>query len=254
MAKHQLELRNVRAEAASKPILRGVSLTIHTGELHVVMGPNGSGKSTLCHVVMGHPNYKITEGDILFDGQSILTLTPDKRAQLGLFLGFQYPRELPGVTYGNFLRLAKNAILKAQTPGSKGLSPAQFMPLLKQHMATLDMKTDMLGRAVNEGFSGGEKKKAEMLQLAVLAPHVAVLDEIDSGLDIDAMKIVARGIQTVMQETGTGMLLITHYQRLLDQLTPTAVYVMVQGKIVATGGNELITQLEKSGYAAFQTA
>lgn len=244
---HSLELQNLHVSVEGKPILQGVSLCFGTGELHVIMGPNGSGKSTLSQVVMGHPKYKITSGDILFDGQSILGLTPDKRAQLGLFLGFQYPRELPGVTYGQFLRLAKNA------GQEKPLSPSQFLAVVKKPLALLGMKTDILARSVNEGFSGGEKKRAEMLQMAVIEPKLAILDEIDSGLDVDVLKVVAASLEAVRQETKTGVLLITHYQRLLDYLKPTAVSIMVAGKMVKTGGLEIIKEVEAEGYEKYQS-
>lgn len=249
---HSLELQNVHVEVEDKLILQGVSLRFSTGELHVIMGPNGSGKSTLSQVVMGHPKYKITSGDILFDGKSILALSPDKRARLGLFLGFQYPRELPGVTYGQFLRLAKNAAMTGLDPTVKPLSPTQFLAAVKKPLALLGMKTDILARSVNEGFSGGEKKRAEMLQMAVIEPQLAILDEIDSGLDVDVLKVVAASLEAVRQETKTGVLLITHYQRLLDYLKPTAVSIMVAGKIVKTGGLEIIKEVEAEGYEKYQ--
>lgn len=248
---HSLELQNLHVAVEGKPILQGVSLRFGTGELHVIMGPNGSGKSTLSQVVMGHPKYKITSGDILFDGKSILELSPDKRAQLGLFLGFQYPRELPGVTYGQFLRLAKNAALTGQDAQVKPLSPTQFLVAVKKPLALLGMKSNILARSVNEGFSGGEKKRAEMLQMAVIEPKLAILDEIDSGLDVDVLKVVAASLKSIRKDAGTGVLLITHYQRLLDYLTPTAVSIMVAGKIVKTGGLEIIKEVEAEGYEKY---
>lgn len=249
---HSLELKDLHVEVDQKPILQGVSLRFSTSELHIVMGPNGSGKSTLSQVVMGHPKYQVTRGDILVDGKSILTLTPDKRAGLGLFLGFQYPRELPGVTYGQFLRVITNAALMAKDPKAKALSPTQFIPVLKKRLDSLGLKPDMISRSVNEGFSGGEKKRAEMLQLMLLEPRLAILDEIDSGLDVDALKVVAEGVKAAQQEFQTGVLLITHYQRVVDFLQPTQVSIMVDGKIVASGGMELVKQVEKNGYAHFQ--
>lgn len=248
---HSLELQHLHVKVDGKPILQGVSLRFESGELHVIMGPNGSGKSTLSQVVMGHPKYQITSGDMLFDGKSILELTPDKRAQLGLFLGFQYPRELPGVTYGQFLRLAKNVALTGQDASAKPLSPTQFLLAIKKPLALLGMKSDILARSVNEGFSGGEKKRAEMLQMAVIEPKLAILDEIDSGLDVDVLKTVATSLETVRKEVGTGVLLITHYQRLLDYLKPTAVSIMVGGKIAKTGGVELIKEVEAEGYEKY---
>lgn len=249
---HSLELRDLHVEVDGKPILKGLSLRLNSGDLHVIMGPNGSGKSTLSQVVMGHPKYKVTSGDMLFDGQSIIDLSPDKRAKLGLFLGFQYPRELPGVTYGQFLRLAKNAILTGGKIPLKPLSPTQFLAIVKKPLALLGMKADILARSVNEGFSGGEKKRAEMLQLAVLEPKLAILDEIDSGLDVDALKVVAAGIETVRRDQHTGMLLITHYQQLFEFLKPNHVSIMVDGRIVKTGGAELVKEVEAKGYAAYQ--
>lgn len=249
---HSLELRNLQVEVDGNPILKGLSLRLNSGDLHVIMGPNGSGKSTLSQVVMGHPKYKITSGDVLFDGQSILTLTPDKRAKLGLFLGFQYPRELPGVTYGQFLRLAKNAVLSGQGSEVKPLSPTQFLAAVKKPLALLGMKSEILSRSVNEGFSGGEKKRAEMLQMAVLEPSLAILDEIDSGLDVDVLKVVAQGIETVRREQGTGVLLITHYQQLFQFVKPNQVSIMVDGKIVKTGGAELVKEVEAKGYVPYQ--
>lgn len=249
---HSLELQDLYVEVDGKPILKGLSLRFSSDDLHVIMGPNGSGKSTLSQVVMGHPKYKIISGDILFDGTSLLELTPDKRAKLGVFLGFQYPRELPGVTYGQFLRLSKNAMLSGGETPAKPLSPSQFLAAVKKPLALLGMKSDILARSVNEGFSGGEKKRAEMLQLAVLEPKLAILDEIDSGLDVDALKVVAAGIETVRQEQHTGMLLITHYQQLFEFVKPNVVSIMVDGKIVKTGGPELVKEVELKGYAAYQ--
>lgn len=248
---NSLELRDLHVQVEGKPILKGVSLDVSTGDLHVIMGPNGSGKSTLSQVVMGHPKYIVTHGDMLFNGKSILQLPPNERARLGLFLGFQYPRELAGVTYGQFLRLAKNTLLTARDSQAQPLSPSQFLTSIKKSLDMLGMKSDVLSRSVNEGFSGGEKKRAEMLQLAVLEPKIAILDEIDSGLDVDALKVVAEAIEVIRQEQKTGILLITHYQRLVNELKPTQVSIMVNGKIVKTGGAELMKEVETQGYSKF---
>ncbi len=248
VGKHKLEIKNLGVAIDGKQILEDFSLTINTGEIHIIMGPNGSGKSTLCNALMGHPKYDITGGEALFDGQNVLEMDPDKRAQLGLFLGFQYPREIPGITFGNFLRIATNAIQKARNPEAKPYGPMQFIPRLQEGMEMVKMNKQFIGRSLNEGFSGGEKKRAEIVQLAVLQPKIAMLDEIDSGLDIDALKIVAEGIQSVFEKTGMAVLLITHYQRILNYLIPHFVHVMVKGKIVKSGGRELAMELEKNGY------
>lgn len=243
-----LKIKNLYAKVEGKEIIKGLTLTIKSGEIHVIMGPNGSGKSTLCYVLMGHPNYEITSGEVLFNDENILELSPDKRAQLGLFLGFQYPREVTGVTFGNFLRLSTNAINKARRPDVKPMGPLQFYPLIQKEMADLKMDKNFIGRNLNEGFSGGEKKRAEIVQMAVLKPKIAMLDEIDSGLDIDALKTVAEGIQSVFEKQKMGLLIITHYQRILNYLTPHFVHVMADGRIVKSGGHELAHKLEKEGY------
>ncbi len=244
-----LEIKNLSVSVEGKEILHDFSLTIKSGEIHVVMGPNGSGKSTLCYALMGHPKYKISRGQAFLNGQNILELSVDKRAQLGLFLGFQYPREIPGVTFGNFLRMSKNALLKGENADIKPYGPAQFLPIVQQNLELLKMNRQFVGRGINEGFSGGEKKRAEIVQLAVLKPKIALLDEIDSGLDIDGLKTVAAGIQEIFYHTNMGILLITHYQRILNYLTPHFVHVMIDGKLVKSGGKELALELEKHGYA-----
>ncbi len=249
-----LEVKNLCVSVEGKEILKNFSLTVKSGEIHIIMGPNGSGKSTLCNALMGHPKYEITGGEALLNGINILTMDPDKRAQLGMFLAFQYPREIPGITFGNFLRHAVNAVQKAQNPSMKPYGPAQFVPIVQKQFEVVKMNRQFIGRSVNEGFSGGEKKRAEIIQMAALQPKIAMLDEIDSGLDIDALKIVAEGIQHVFERTNMGVLLITHYQRILNYLKPHFVHIMVGGNIVRSGGNELATELEKHGYEPFINA
>lgn len=244
-----LEIRNLHAEVeeTGMEILRGVNLTINQGEIHALMGPNGSGKSTLANVLMGNPAYQITEGEVIFAGEDLLEMDVDERSRSGLFLAFQYPVSIPGVTLGNFLRHALNARLKAEDPESKGMPIPQYARLLRQKMDSLGIDHKFAGRYLNEGFSGGEKKRAEVLQLATLEPSIAILDETDSGLDIDALRIVAEGVNTL---TGPdlGSLIITHYQRMLDYIKPDFVHVMLEGKIVESGGAELALQLEEQGY------
>ncbi len=246
-----LEIKHLTVAVEGKEILKDFSLTIKAGEMHIIMGPNGSGKSTLCNALMGHPKYEITEGQALLNGVDVVGLDPDKRAQLGLFLAFQYPREIPGITFGNFLRHAVNALQKAKDPAAKPYGPAQFVPIVQKQFDVVKMNRQFIGRSVNEGFSGGEKKRAEIIQMATLQPKIAMLDEIDSGLDIDALKIVASGIQEVFERTNMGVLLITHYQRILNHLKPQFVHIMVNGKIVKSGGSELASELEKDGYDQF---
>ncbi|MCC6223838.1 MAG: Fe-S cluster assembly ATPase SufC [Thermoleophilia bacterium] len=232
-------------------IVRGVDLAIDTNEVHAVMGPNGSGKSTLAYALMGHPAYTITEGEILLDGEDVVGLEADERAQRGLFLAFQYPHAVPGVTVTNFLRSALNAVRKARNGGEDDpISVAEFRKLLTAEMDRLRVPREMMGRYLNEGFSGGEKKRVEILQLAMLRPRVAVLDETDSGLDIDALKIVAGGVRELVGPE-LGALVITHYQRILDYVEPDHVHVFVDGRIVASGGPELAHRLEAEGYDAF---
>lgn len=247
----QLVIKDLHANVEDKEILKGISLIINAGEIHTIMGPNGSGKSTLCHVLMGHPKYTVTSGSITLDGEDITELKPDKRAQLGIFLSFQYPQEVPGVKYPNFLRQAKNALLAA-----KKLPPVkipEFVKVVKEKMKLLKFPENFMERAVNEGFSGGEKKRAEILQMAVFEPKFAILDETDSGLDVDALKIVAKGAMAIAKETQCGVLLITHYQRILNYIAPNFVHIMVDGKIAKTGGGELVEEVETKGYEAFLT-
>lgn len=247
----QLVIKDLHANVEQKEILKGITLTVNSGEIHTIMGPNGSGKSTLCHILMGHPKYTITSGTITLDDEDITELTPDKRAQLGIFLSFQYPQEIPGVKYPNFLRQAKNALLAA-----KKLPPVkipEFVKLVKEKMKLLKFPENFMERAVNEGFSGGEKKRAEILQMAVFEPKFAILDETDSGLDVDALKIVAKGAMSIAQDTQCGVLIITHYQRILNYIKPNFVHVMVDGKIVITGGGELVEEIETKGYESFTT-
>lgn len=242
-----LEIRNLHVAVDDKPILRGVNLTVKQGEVHALMGPNGSGKSTLANALMGHPAYTVTAGQIIFDGQDILEMEPDERSRAGLFLAFQYPVSIPGVTLANFLRLAINARMKAKDPDSKGISIPQFTRLLRQKMDQLHMDHSFAGRYLNEGFSGGEKKRAEILQLATLEPKIAVLDETDSGLDIDALRVVAEGVNS-LRGPELGVLVITHYQRILNYIKPDYVHVMYEGQIVESGGPELALKLEEAGY------
>lgn len=240
-----LEIKNLTATVDSKPILKGVNLSIQPGEIHAVMGPNGAGKSTLAKVLAGHPAYEVTGGEVWFKGQNILELEPEERAHLGLFMSFQYPIEIPGVSNVQFLRMSLNANRKAN--GQPELSEAEFDVLIEEKMKQMEIRSEFKIRNVNENFSGGEKKRNEILQMAVLKPDLAVLDETDSGLDIDAMRIVARGVNQIMNPN-MGLLLITHYQRLLDYIKPDFVHVMLDGRIVQSGGPGLAIELEDKGY------
>ena len=242
-----LEIKNLHVSVEDKPILKGVDLTVKQGEVHALMGPNGSGKSTLANTLMGHPDYEVTDGQILFDGVDITELAPDERSRMGLFLAFQYPVVIPGVTLANFLRQALNARRKAVNPDDKGMPIPEFRRLLKEKMDTLQMSHDFAGRYLNEGFSGGEKKRAEILQMATLEPKIAVLDETDSGLDIDALRIVSEGVMK-LAGPDLGVLVITHYQRILNYVKPQFVHVLVNGRIVQSGGAELALKLEAHGY------
>lgn len=240
-----LEIKDLYANVEGKPILKGVNLTIQPGEIHAIMGPNGAGKSTLAKILAGHPSYEITSGEIWYKGQNLLELEPEERAHAGIFMSFQYPLEIPGVSNVQFLRTSYNAIQKAK--GLPEISLADFEKFLDQKMEMMEIKKEFKERNLNEGFSGGEKKRNEILQMAVLKPELAILDETDSGLDIDAMRIVAKGVNQLMAKD-LGLLLITHYQRLLDYIKPHYVHVMLDGKIVQSGGPELALELEDKGY------
>ncbi|MBO9517847.1 MAG: Fe-S cluster assembly ATPase SufC [Porphyrobacter sp.] len=243
-----LQIDNLHATVGGTPILNGLSLTVNAGEIHAIMGPNGAGKSTLAYVLGGRPGYEVTGGSVSFNGEDLLALDPHERAALGLFLGFQYPVEIPGVSNVQFLREALNAQRKAR--GEEPLSGGDFLKLAKEKAGLLRMDMEMLKRPVNVGFSGGEKKRAEMVQMGILDPFFAVLDETDSGLDIDALKIVGEGINSIMRRPDKGVLLITHYQRLLDYVKPDVVHVLAKGRIVKSGGPELALELEREGYEA----
>ena len=239
-----LEIKNLHVTVAGKHILKGVNLTVKQGEIHALMGPNGSGKSTLSYAIMGHPKYEITEGSIFFNGNDISGMKTDERAKLGLFLSFQQPLEVQGVQVSNFLRLAT----QGHPTGNRVAQMTEFKQHLKENMALLHMDEAFASRYLNDGFSGGEKKRSEILQMAMLKPKIAMLDEIDSGLDIDALRIVARGINELNNRTGAGVLMITHYQRILDYVKPDFVHVIVDGKIVKSGDHTLVARLELEGY------
>ncbi len=242
-----LEIRDLHVSVHDKPILKGLNLTVRQGEVHALMGPNGTGKSTLAYTLMGHPGYEVTKGQILYGGQELKDLPPDERARRGIFLAFQYPVSIPGVSVANFLRAAVNARRRANDPEDKGIPVPEFRKLLKSKMDLLQMSHDFAGRYLNEGFSGGEKKRAEILQLATLDPEIAILDETDSGLDIDALRIVSAGVNT-LSGPDLGVLIITHYQRILNYIKPDVVHVMLAGRVVETGGAELAQHLEEHGY------
>ena len=241
-----LRIENLHATVAGKAILNGLTLTIPAGEIHAIMGPNGSGKSTLAYVLGGRPGYAVTEGSVSFDGRDLFAMEPHERAAAGMFLGFQYPVEIPGVSFLQFLRESLNSQRRAR--GEAELSGAEFIRLAKAQAALLGMDSDMLKRPVNVGFSGGEKKRAEMVQMGIMAPRLAILDETDSGLDIDALKAVGAGINTIMRAPDKSVLLITHYQRLLDYVKPDKVHVLNNGRITRSGGPELAHELEREGY------
>ena len=243
----QLEIKNLHVNIEGKEILKGLDLTIEQGKVHAIMGPNGTGKSTLAYTLMGHPSYEVTEGEVTFKGQNILELEPDERSRLGVFLAFQYPVAIPGVTVANFLRTALNARRRTENPEDKGIPIPEFRKMLKEKMAMLKMDPNFAGRYLNDGFSGGEKKRAEILQMATLQPEIAILDETDSGLDIDALRIVSEGVNTLLSKD-LGVLVITHYQRLLNYIKPDFVHVMYGGRIVESGGPDLALHLEEKGY------
>jgi Fe-S cluster assembly ATP-binding protein len=240
-----LEIRDLRASAGDKEILKGISLTVNAGEVHAVMGPNGSGKSTLAQVLAGHPAFKVTGGSVTYDDQNLLELEPEKRAQAGLFLAFQYPVEIPGISNAYFLRAAYNEIRKAK--GLEEIDSMDFLELLEEKLKVVDWGPEIMSRAVNAGFSGGEKKRNEILQLAVLEPRLAILDETDSGLDIDALRTVAAGVNQ-LRRPDNAFIIITHYQRLLNYIVPDYVHVLSDGKMVMSGGKDLALELEARGY------
>lgn len=241
-----LEIKNLHVSVEGKEILRGIDLTLNRGEVHAIMGPNGSGKSTLAQVIAGRDVFEVTEGEIIFEGKNLLELAPEERACEGIFLAFQYPVEIPGVSNVYFLRSALNAIRKYR--GLEELDAMEFLALIRDKMQLLEMSEELLQRSVNEGFSGGEKKRNEIFQMAVLEPKLCVLDETDSGLDIDALKIVANGVNA-LRSPERAMLVVTHYQRLLEYIVPDVVHVLANGRIVKTGGKELALELEEKGYS-----
>lgn len=243
----QLEIKNLHVSIEDREILKGLDLTIRQGEIHAIMGPNGTGKSTLAYTLMGHPAYTVTEGEVWFKGQNILEAEPDERSRLGLFLAFQYPVAIPGVTVANFLRTAVNARRRALDPEDKGIPIPEFRKMLQEQMKLLKMEPSFAGRYLNDGFSGGEKKRAEILQMAVLKPEIAILDETDSGLDIDALRVVSEGVNS-LSGPDLGVLVITHYQRLLNYIKPHYVHIMLDGRIVESGGPDLALHLEEHGY------
>jgi Fe-S cluster assembly ATP-binding protein len=240
-----LEIRNLHAAIDGKEILKGINLTVNKGEVHAIMGPNGSGKSTLAKVLAGHPGYEVTAGEVLYEGRNLLEMAPDERARDGVFMAFQYPIEVPGVSNAQFLRLAYNE--KQKHLGSEELDPLEFKDLLKERAKVVEMNASFMTRSVNEGFSGGEKKRNEILQMAVLEPKLAILDETDSGLDIDALRVVAGGVNQ-LQGAENAIIVVTHYQRLLNYIVPDFVHVLADGRIAREGGKELALELEEKGY------
>ena len=243
----EISIRNLHVNVNGKEILKGVNLDVKQGEVHALMGPNGTGKSTLAYTLMGHPGYEVTQGEVFFKGQNVLELEPDQRSHLGIFLAFQYPIAIPGVTVANFLRSAINAKRKSENAQDKGIPIPEFRKLLKEKMDLLQMDHSFAGRYLNEGFSGGEKKRAEVLQMASLRPEIAIMDETDLGLDIDALRIVSEGVN-VLRSPELGVLVITHYQRILNYIKPEHVHIMLDGRIVESGGPELALHLEEHGY------
>ena len=247
-----LEIRNLHAQAGDKPILNGLDLTVREGEIHALMGPNGSGKSTLANAIMGHPNLEVTEGEILFNGEDITEADPDERSRMGLFMAFQYPVSVPGVTITKYLRMVQNAHREAR--GEEAISLKDFRKVTEAAMELVNVPKQFSARYLNEGFSGGEKKRLEMLQLALQKPRIAVLDETDSGLDIDALNVVANAVNSVKAETGMGVLIITHYQRILHMVQPDRVSILFDGRVEHEGGPELVDQLESEGYGKLREA
>ncbi len=246
-----LEIKNLYAGIDGNEILKGINLTVNKGEIHAIMGPNGSGKSTLAKVLSGHPAYEVTQGEVLYEGKNLLEMPPDERAREGVFMAFQYPIEVPGVSNAQFLRLAYNE--KRKHLGEEELDPLEFKDLLKERAKVVEMDASFMTRSVNEGFSGGEKKRNEILQMAVLEPKLAILDETDSGLDIDALRIVAGGVNQ-LHNSENAVILVTHYQRLLDYIVPQFVHVLANGRIAKEGGKELALELEEKGYDWLKTA
>src|SRR3954468_2801451 len=242
----ELEIKNLHVAAGDKQILKGLDLTVRSGEVHALMGPNGSGKSTLANAIMGHPSLDVTEGQVLFGGEDITEAAPDERARMGLFMAFQYPVAIPGVTVTKYLRMVMNAHRRER--GEEEISLREFRKTVEEAMALTNVPKEFSSRYLNEGFSGGEKKRMEILQLALQLPRIAVLDETDSGLDIDALNVVAHGVNTVAKQSEMGVLIITHYQRILHLVEPTRVSILFDGRIVKEGGPELVTQLEAEGY------
>ncbi len=240
-----LKIENLHAGISGKEILKGINLEVKAGEVHAIMGPNGSGKSTMSNVLVGHPDYVVTEGNVSFKGENLLEMTPEQRAHKGLFLSFQYPVEIPGVSMTNFMRAAVNA--KRAGNGQEPISAADFLKLMKQKRELVGLNANFMNRSVNEGFSGGEKKRNEIFQMALLEPSLAILDETDSGLDIDALRVVAEGVNRLKNED-TSVIVITHYQRLLDYIKPDIVHVLYNGRIIKTAGPELALELEQRGY------
>jgi Fe-S cluster assembly ATP-binding protein len=243
----EIIIKDLHVSIEEREILKGVNLSVQQGEVHALMGPNGTGKSTLAYTLMGHPNYQVTKGKVIFKDQNILELKPDERSRLGIFLAFQYPVSIAGVSLANFLRTAINSQHKAGNSNGKGISVPEFRKMLKERMDLLKMDYSFAGRYLNEGFSGGEKKRAEILQMAVLKPEIAILDETDSGLDIDALRIVSEGVNT-LRGPEMGVLVITHYQRILNYIKPDFVHIMLDGRIVESGDAELAMNLEEHGY------
>lgn len=249
--KQNLFIKNLAVSVNDTPVLKGVDLEVKKGEIHVVMGPNGSGKSTLLLTLAGHPNYRVTSGEALFDDKNIFDINATDRARSGLFLAFQYPREIGGVTLGNFSRLAKNAIEKSRNEDSTPIGLVEFAARVKEALATVGLDERFLGRGVNEGFSGGEKKRAEIAQMILLQPSMVLLDEIDSGLDIDALRQIAKAINDLQKKINCGIVLVTHNARMVEYMQPTKVHVMIDGRIAESGGPELIQKIEQNGYEGY---
>jgi Fe-S cluster assembly ATP-binding protein len=243
-----LEIKNLHASAGDQPILKGIDLLVRQGEVHALMGPNGSGKSTMAYTLAGHPAYEVTAGQVIFDGQDLLEMAADERSRAGLFLAFQYPAAVPGVTLAKFLRQTISSRQKAVDPEDKGISIPAFRRFLKEKMDMLGVDQKFAGRYLNEGFSGGEKKRVEVLQMATVEPKIAIMDETDSGLDIDALRIVSEGANRLKDEMNMGLLVITHYQRILNYIKPDYVHIMLDGRIVESGGPDLALKLEDRGY------